>query len=189
MNLPFPIEPPSQRPEALWSLQTELLARAEAELGARDASKQVYQPQYGGFPVPRIINSLSGDGAWAELTALAAGSWSITLFQLAHETVHLLDPVAGNTNLFEEGVAVDFSLQMCCQIIGGNEAVLQDIGLNALYREAWDLVRGLGTKVMASGRAMRQRCGALSKVSEADLKQVFHGHDEVRLKRLCESFG
>jgi hypothetical protein len=184
----FPLEPPCDRPEVLWALQGELLRHAEFHLGARDANMRMYQPQFGP-PPPILIHSQSGDGAWARLSPIAAQSWSVATYEMAHETVHLLNPVVGSTIFFEEGIAVDFSFQMSLKFFGGSEVALQDAGMSLNYRQAWDLVRGLGGNVLTNGRTMRMRCGALGKVTVDALREAFPDRNDTHLLRLCEKFG
>ena len=52
------------------------------------------------------------DGAFAELSRASECYWPTVVFEMAHETVHLLNPVPGNANNLEEGVAVAFSLRV-----------------------------------------------------------------------------
>lgn len=183
----FPSEFPKARPDKLWELQQNLLHRAEGLLGSRDMTKIIYQPQFGEIP-PGVINSASGDGAWAQLSPVAAESWTVSTFELAHETVHLLNPVVGHTIIFEEGVAVDFSLQMSLQFFGGLEVAIQDHGLTAQYREAWDLVRGLEGNVLTNAKAIRQQAGTLGNITIDTLRSFFPKHDDARLVRMCERF-
>ena len=61
---------------------------------------------------PRIRNTPSLDGAFVELSRATERSWSLAVFEMAHETVHLLNPIPGNTNNLEEGIAVAFSIHV-----------------------------------------------------------------------------
>ncbi|MGE4502603.1 MAG: hypothetical protein AB7D03_07020 [Thiomicrospira sp.] len=97
---------------ALWQLQQELLAEAEALFGERNKSKTIYQPSWDPDG-PHIRYTPNKDGAFAELGNNAKNNWRLVVYQLAHETVHLLDQHGGErTILLEEGAAVRFSLDM-----------------------------------------------------------------------------
>ena len=100
---------PKGDPVALWALQLHLLSLAEAALGARDASKKIYQPAFADDG-PHIRNTPGLDGAFAELSRNSECYWPTAINELAHETVHLLNPAPGNGNYLCEGVAVAFSL-------------------------------------------------------------------------------
>jgi hypothetical protein len=103
---------PKEAPSSLWTLQNELIQEAEALLGPRDYSKIVYQPDWN-CDGPHIRYTPSKDGAFAELGFNAMNDWKMAVYQLAHETVHLLDQHGGErTNNLEEGAAVRFSLDM-----------------------------------------------------------------------------
>ena len=104
----FPATNPVDDPAALWPLQLRLLDAAESLLGARDLSKKVYQPQFTDHG-PNLRKTPNLNGAFVELSRTAETDWAEAVFEMAHETVHLLNPVAGNTNNLEEGVAVAFS--------------------------------------------------------------------------------
>ena len=107
----FPTTNPVDDPLALWALQLELLGQAETLLGPKDQSKKVYQPQFTDHG-PNLRNTPNRDGAFVELSRAAETDWAEAVFEMAHETVHLLNPVAGYTNNLEEGVAVAFSLHV-----------------------------------------------------------------------------
>jgi hypothetical protein len=107
----FPSGRPDANPVGVWSVQQDLLARAQRLLGPRDETKQIFQPVFspGG---PHLINTPACDGAFAALSMEAANYWPTLVYELAHETVHLMDPTVGPTNWLEEGVAVLFSIEM-----------------------------------------------------------------------------
>ena len=108
MKLSFSPERPEHCPAGVWAIQQELLARAEALLGQRDRSKIICQPIF----VENGPNTPDLSGAFAALSMRAAGYWPTVVYELAHETVHLLNPVEGYTNWLEEGVAEAFAVEM-----------------------------------------------------------------------------
>ena len=102
---------PKDDPKALWSLQLELLALAEFHLGPRDASKKIYPPQFGA-DYPQVRLTPNEDGAFAKLSRNGEQYWPTAVYELAHETTHLLNPVKlGEASNLEEGVAVAFSIK------------------------------------------------------------------------------
>lgn len=162
----FPAVNPVDDPVALWALQLELLGQAETLLGPRDQSKRVCQPQFTDCG-PNLRNTPNRDGAFVELSRAAGTNWAETVFEMAHETVHLLNPVAGNTNNLEEGVAVAFSLH-----------VQPAYGINVrpgttAYDHAHDLVCWLPRGALAAGRRIRAEVGALSVTTPETLCKLF----------------
>ena len=98
----LPQTSPKDDPVALWALQLDLLAIAEAALGARDTSKKIYQPKFADDG-PHMRNTPELDGAFAELSRNSQYYWPTAINEMAHETVHLLDPAPATGNYFCEG--------------------------------------------------------------------------------------
>lgn len=172
---------PRDAPNALWALQTELLSLAESLLGPRDASKKIYQPQFADSG-PHIRNTPSQDGAFVELGRDSECSWPETIFEMAHETVHLLNPICGNTNNLEEGVAVSFSLH-----VQPTYNICVRPAMEA-YVEVLRLVGMLPGGPLEAARRVRERVGALSEAKTADLKDLFPHVDGAVLTKLAEQF-
>ena len=105
----FPDADPRDDPAALWTLQRDLLSLAESVLGPRDTSKTIFQPQFHDDG-PQLRNTPSLDGAFVEMSRNGELYWPTVVYEMAHETVHLLDPIPGGANNLEEGIAVAFSL-------------------------------------------------------------------------------
>lgn len=172
---------PVDDPEALWVLQVELLALAESTLGRRDLSKTIYQPQFSDDG-PLIRNTPNLDGAFAELSRNGEHRWATVVFEMAHETVHLLAPVTGSTNNLEEGVAVAFSLHV--QPRYGVSIQPSDQS----YLRALQLSRMLPEGPLRAAQRVRQRVGALSAVTVQDLRRLFPSVEETTLGKLSEQF-
>ncbi len=172
---------PCDDPESLWVLQVELLDMAQSVLGRRDQSKRVFQPQFTDG-VPQIRNTPSLDGAYAELSQAAVDSWPEVIFELAHETVHLLNPIPGNTNNLEEGVAVAFSLHV--QSLYGID-IRPSI---STYLYAFQLANMLPGGPLEVGKRIREHLGALSNATEQKLGELFPDADAAVLRRLAEPF-
>ena len=177
----LPETKPRDDPHALWSLQVELMSMAQSLLGHRDTSKQVYQPQFTDNG-PCIRNTPNLDGAFAELSQSAGSSWPLAVFQMAHETVHLLNPVPGGTNNLEEGVAVAFSLQV--QPSYGISVQISD----PCYEHVLQLASMLPGGPLKAARHLRDCVGALSKVTTQDIEDLFPNIDRVVSSKLAEPF-
>ena len=173
---------PQDAPPALWALQQDLLALAEHLLGPRDRSKQICQPVFN-HDGPFLRNTPHLDGAFAVLSLNAAGYWPTAIYEMAHETVHLLNPIAGETNFLEEGIAVAFSMYaLDAYSLPPFETPVVS------YTEALKLVRALAPDVFAAGRRIRESAGALSKATQRDLAILFPAVDRAILCRLSQPF-
>jgi hypothetical protein len=179
----FPTLRPTEDPSTVWAVQTRLLLAAERLLGPRDYQKKVYQPQFGtDGQGPHIVNTPTFDGAFANLSANAAGYWPTLVFELAHETVHLLNPIEGHTNWIEEGVAVAFSIH--AQAIYG-------ISLNPIppgaYWDAFTLVDALPGGTFAFAKMVRAKFGTLHSFNGAELSAEFPRLSAELASRLADS--
>ena len=177
----LPEATPRDAPDALWALQRELLTVAEALLGPRDMSKKIYQPQFTDAG-PHVRNTPNQDGAFAELSRRSECDWPNAIFELAHETVHLLDPILGGTNNLEEGVAVSFSLHIQSSY---NIRMQPSV---AAYLEALQLADMLPGGPLEAARRVRERVGALSGARASHLEELFPDVDRVVLSRLAGKF-
>lgn len=180
--LTFPQERPEDSPAFLWSLQLQLLQEVEARLGTRDPDKKVYQPTFSDAN-PHIINTPSLDGAFAELSRNAAGFWPTAVYELAHETVHLLNPIAGNTIVLEEGMAETFAIEMA-ETLGG-QIIVPSL---ESYAAACGAVKKLAGDVFGAGKKIRENCGALSRATPAELSLLFQEVDSALLDELSAQF-
>ena len=165
----------------MGALQIELLSMAESILGRRNLSKKVYRPQFSGDG-PHIRNTQNLDGAFVELSRAGECSWPEVVFEMAHETVHLLNPIAGNTNNLEEGVAVAFSLH-----VQPSYSICVHPS-SPSYLHVFQLASMLPEGPLEAARRARDRVGALSDVTERDLGELFPNVDAVVLGKLAERF-
>lgn len=167
---------------AVWILQNYLLEKAERLIGTKDPDKKIFQPVFedGG---PFIRNRPLGDGAWAVLSRNAEGYWPTTLFELAHETIHLLNPIIGFTNYLEEGVAVAFSIDM-----SKNETVHPMSPNNQFYLKALELVSKLPDGVYGSAKRIRSKHGSLAKADPVGLIELFPSINPIVAEYLCADF-
>lgn len=179
--LKFPVERPDQRPVEVWSIQQLLLRNAEQMLGPRDLAKKIYQPVFKDNG-PILINTPNFDGAFAALSMNAAGYWPTFVYELAHETVHLLNPVKGYTNYLEEGIAVAFSVEMSHRLTSHPMAPRSS---SVLYCEALQLVQALPISCFDAAKTIRNRVTALSAVTLEILCECFPSADETILAQLA----
>lgn len=180
MNLPT-TDPVNDAP-GLWALQWQLIEIAERELGPRDRSKKVYQPTFADDG-PFLRNTLNFDGAFVELSRNAEHYWPTAVYEMAHETVHLLNPaVRGTANILEEGVAVAFSLHVQ-PIYGFKMAVTMPS-----YVYALELTGSLPGEALASAKLVRASVGALSSATARSLADLFPDVEEDVLVRLASKF-
>lgn len=178
----FPAERPDQSPSFLWSIQQQLLQEAQVRLGSKDPTKSVYQPTFSDAG-PRIINTPVLDGAFADLSLNAAGYWPTAVYELAHETVHLLDPISGNTNVLEEGVAETFALEMAAT--GAGELFTSSL---LSYTHACNTVKSLGSDVYGSARRIRAKSGALNRATGSDISFLFPEAAAALIQELTSQF-
>ena len=175
---------PENDPGALWSLQIELLGIAESLLGPRDTSRKIYPPQFLAAG-PNVRHTPNQDGAFVEMSLNARKYWPSVVFEMAHETVHLLDPtLLGQSNYLEEGVAVVFSIlvQPTYQI----ENVQYPTA--GPYFDALSLVHRLPGNPITSARLFRDQVGPLSEASPEELARLFPSVDSGTLQKLAEKF-
>ena len=179
----LPQTSPRNDPVALWALQQNLLSIAEAALGARDTSKKIYQPGFTDHG-PHIRNTPELDGAFAELSRNSECYWPTAIHEMAHETVHLLNPVPGNGNYLGEGVAVAFSVY-----------VQTLFGVAASANSPRFIPTRLGTSSVGSrtarseaARQVRAAAGALSQVTAKHLEDLFPDVDRETLSSLAAPF-
>ena len=132
---------------------------------------------------PHIRNTPELDGAFAELSRNSECYWPTATHEMAHETVHLLNPAPGNGNYLGEGVAVAFSVYV--QTLFGLQP--QPIGLTS-YRHALELVGRLPNGPLEAARQVRAAVGALSQVTTQHLVDLFPNVDRETLSNLAAPF-
>ncbi len=174
--------PPREDPSAVWSVQLQLLRRAEDTLGPRDTSKTICQPAFTDHD-PNIRNTPNLDGAFAELSRNAEGYWPTVVNELAHETVHLLNPKPGDGTWLSEGIAVAFSNYAQRQF----KLEPQSISMPS-YKRALELASELPPHPLVAGRRIREACGSLDDASQSILETLFPAVDPETLTELCNPF-
>lgn len=188
------IEPsttPENSPSELWQLQLLLDKYAQELFGPRNPQKKLYQPTFSSkkFEQPCVYNSKSEDGGWAQLSVNAAMYWPAAVYELAHETLHLLDPrpappEAKGSNWLEEGIAVEFSLH-CAAVIYGNTPPVT----TAKYNQARNFAMKIGKEgFFEKSKAIRQECGHFADATIDDIKKIAPECDESVAKKLTKRF-
>ena len=163
-------------------MQLQLLKLAEELLGSRDQSKTIYQPAFADDG-PYIRNTPNLDGAFAELSRNAEGYWPTVVTELAHETVHLLNPRPGVGNWLSEGMAVAFSNY--AQRRYGMEP--QNINMES-YTRSLELVSELPPDPLTAGRRIRDVCGSFNAATRSILETLYPTVDPETLAELCNPF-
>lgn len=164
---------------ALWQLQQFLLCECQTRFGNKNPNKKLYQPIFRDDG-PFVINTLNLDGAFAALSNNASKYWPTTLYELAHETVHLLDPVEGYTNYLEEGFAVAFSVEM-----SKLHTVHHQNPVDRFFIEAWQLVNQLGNDIYEVATRIRKVSVSLATVNPQQLAELCPNVNNVTIDKLC----
>lgn len=192
INFEVPEEPPVDSPEKAWELQCRLDALAQELYGVRNPLITLNPPIFTDDPnAPQV--GFSKGGAHAELTRKAANDWSFCIYQLSHETIHLLDPrrrppYGKGANYLEEGVAVEFSLLVTKQI--SPEFITLGTGPESLkYKEAKNRLMKTGIKDFHGKlKAMRDRAGHFADVSSDIVQLIAPSCKGKNATKLTESF-
>ena len=175
---------PRVSPESLRVLQLDLLRRVESELGRRDLSREICQPRFFGDD-PHIWFDPTQTGI--VLSRKAECDWPKAVFEMAHETIHLLNPVRRkDSNYLEEGIAVAFSLNVqhsyCINVEISKEAPYQK------YHNALRLIKELPGGPLKAGLLIRERVGKLSAAETQDLEVLFQSVDKNDLCKMAKKF-
>lgn len=104
------------------------------------------------------------------------------LFQLAHESVHLLNPCPGGTNVLEEGAATSFSLRYITQL-----GYSYGVG-DKQYEEASRLVEGLVGIRPDALKVLRRLHGPLRGITAAQIQDVSPKIEHSVAERLTQDF-
>ena len=176
-----PIVPPAEAIPKVKAVQDELLSRAESLLGTRDMTNEILAPRFLNEPCPRIYFNAQAKTVYISLSTVAADSWNAAEAEMSHEVVHLLNPVAGDTNYLEEGVATAFA-----QYAASRYGFFYKP--DGYYKDALDLVRRLADDPLGIGRLFRTHVGALSEARSRDLMRYFPDVGEDVAESLARKF-
>lgn len=187
IDFEIPTTTPIESPEKVWELQCKLDALAQELYGPRNSHIALTPPRFTSDPdAPQVAFSI--EGAHAELNEYAANDWSCCIYQLSHETIHLLDPrkrppAGKGSNYLEEGVAVEFSLQVC-----NSMSVKMSVGLEK-YKEARNRLLKIGIKDFHGKiKSMRESAGHFADVNGDLISQIAPQCRGNNAAKLAESF-
>ena len=178
----LPATKPVNDPAGLLLLQLELLATAESLLGPREASKTIGPPQFTDDDFPKLWNTPGQEGAYVKLSRNGQNCWPAVVFEMSHETVHLLNPIPGNVNNLEEGVAVAFSLH-----VQSSYRISQPVKLPS-YRNALQLFCALPGAPFEAAARVRRQAGSLNAATRQCLAELFPEVDRAILDQLAGGF-
>lgn len=169
-----------------WTLTTrlgEMLQIAEELFGKRDLCYTPLGIEFYG-EIPMVWYPGNCKHIAIRLTMNAAYDCRRSLYQLAHETVHLLSPTGGRNSIyFEEGVATWFS-----------NYYLERIGLPAMspsvdsYQRVLNLVESYLHKDPFLVKRIRDKQPSFHKMTKKDIRPEFPGLSEKQLKFLVTKF-
>lgn len=192
-RLTLPHTRPEDDPAALEKLQSDLLNRAEELFGERDTSWNLCPPMFG-TRNPHIFFPDSEDLKLVQikLGRGARDKWTIVLYQMAHEVIHLLNPLhpeQGKANYLEEGVACAFSAyaQRRCGITG-SDFVRDNL---PAYEYALKQVKRLPKGGVSAAQRIRQEMPvgtSFSSVTSKDLLRIFPRLNKVHADTLTAKF-
>jgi len=175
--LKLPKTDPINDPASMWNLQLKFLDMAEELLGPKGKgfkgmAFEICQPSFHNSSIPKMKFTVNHDNALAVHAVLgcdAESDWTYVVFQLAHETIHMLNPVTcSEVNYLEEGVAVAFSMHAQKHFKDCNREPNPDNEADLKYAIALDLVKQLPGGPLESARRIRQKVDRLSDATADD---------------------
>lgn len=162
----FPEAKPLEDRVHVWTLQKLILSEAEVRFGPMNPAKKLFRPEFVKNG-PHVINTPSFDGGFAGLSMNAASYWPAFIWELSHETVHLLDPDVAGAPYLEEGFCDFFAIEMAAPIHG-----VPSSRPNA-YVEAERLVRSAFNSPYDAARQIRERFGRLRDATTQGMCELF----------------
>jgi len=177
---PCPAGAPCRYSWTLVSYLGAILQEVETKFGPRDPSFTVLGIEFG-IANPHIWFPGGGKHVAIQLGSSALSSIDEALFQLAHECVHLLNPVQ-EASVLEEGLATFFQLEYVHRRNPNHQ--LSD----AKYLAAAGLVKRLLAARSDAIPALRAGTRSLSGVTAADIRAIVT-NSTVDADALAHSFG
>lgn len=160
----------------------EILRAAEEQYGPRDTDFTVLGFEFCGN-VPQIWFPGNCQHIIIQLTPNSMNCLAKAVFQLAHETIHLLDPVSnGNASVFEEGVATLFSEQ--------RSSLLRPLYVSShpKYKAAARLAKQALYSRPEVIKVLRARGNRFSDITSTQLLEECPELDQHVAETLCRSF-
>ncbi|MYE26158.1 MAG: hypothetical protein F4X87_02860 [Chloroflexi bacterium] len=185
---------PDKDHENLQKLQCDLLEWAEDLFGERDTSWDLIPQPVFGRTNPKIF--FPGDRSLRlvriKLSPKACDKWTFALFQIAHEVIHLLNPLPkdeGKANNLEEGVACAFSYHV--QDLNGIVEPDFVSHNHPAYMYAHCLTNNLPGGAIAGAQRIRQGMptgSSFSSISKVNLQRIFPGISKEFADELTRKF-
>lgn len=186
----------STNPE-MQAVRAALLAEAEERYGSRRSELKISQTlvfREGGpsthYPLPGTVS--------IHLSPGAAESWGTAIYELAHETVHLLDSEYGNryTNAFEEATACHFAeacVEAACpgymeRVRAYHQTIRVDPTFDRFlrhYEQAGNDLRTLGSPLDSKIHAIRASAASFRKIKLSDIQAVSPVDEEISLRLIA----
>jgi hypothetical protein len=172
--------------DEIKSRHGSILDEAERRFGPRDSSFKVLDIEICSDS-PHLWISQNPRGVVIKLGAAAKGNLNEALAQLAHETIHLLNPCeVADGSVLEEGLATRFQLEYGGRLIPGYSC--SDDPRWPKYANACALVEELFQGVPDAITRLRSLGCGLSAVSEAQILALNPGVEERLAKLLARKF-
>ncbi|MYE26638.1 MAG: hypothetical protein F4X87_05390 [Chloroflexi bacterium] len=160
--------------------------------GFNGTAFEICRPSFHNSSIPEMKFTVSHDDALAVHAVLgcdAESDWTYVVYQLAHETIHMLNPVTcSEVNYLEEGVAVAFSIYAQKKFGVSAQEPNPDNEADRKYACAYSLVKQLPDGALESARRIRQKVGRLSDATADDLKDLYPDLDPSIAEKLASKF-
>ncbi len=171
-----------------WTLASRLSAllnEVEQRFGSRDHLFTIVGIEFREGGVPQCWFPGNRKHVVIQLSTSCLADVRRSVFQLAHECVHLLNPVlSGTASVLEEGLATLFSLQQTEALFGSRYPVG-----DAAYERAAQLVGPLLRADAGAIQRLRSDGKSLSAVTAADVRNVYPDLPDDHVDELCQRFG
>ena len=173
-----------------WTLTTRLgdmLRKAKKLFGKRDCSYTPIGVEFYNDNKPMVWYPGNCKHIAIRLTMNAACDFRRALYQLAHETVHLLSPTGERNSInFEEGVATWFSNYYLKRL--GYEEILLSNENDKAYIRPLNLVKPFLDKDPCLVKRIRKKQPSFHKMTVDDIRPEFPGLSEEDLEFLVTKF-
>jgi hypothetical protein len=166
-----------------------MLSEAEELYGHRDMNWTPIGVEFFACSVPHIWFPGNRNHVAIRLTLSALNDLDEALWQLAHETVHILGPVErGKANNLEEGVATRFALNITHYRDKSRVAIFRQVVQQARYRSALQDCEALLQIDSDIIKKLRKQQPYLSRITAKQILDVLPNCDPTLADRLTGRF-
>lgn len=179
MSFVEPSSLPLDDPKSGELAKSMIISEAEELFGARDTSFSINEAILYHNKTPRVVVATEPNNLC--IVYLSDGSqnrWDCFMYEMAHESVHLLNPQKISASYLEEGVAVWFSMMMCKKY---SYVCNKPTGK---YRQAYELLLKISDDVPSVVRIIRAKFPNLTDLNADDLQTTFPSLTPIDAKRL-----